>query len=98
MHGLEGGTSWHCSGTRGRPPLPGDSSAHSSAQYCALVPQWPICSGASPDQPPIMRMYFHQSVKDYILFQFAVPQTVGTASVSWIPAAAHEADNWVPDI
>mmetsp|Transcript_18671 Transcript_18671/g.36550 ORF Transcript_18671/g.36550 Transcript_18671/m.36550 type:complete len:333 (+) Transcript_18671:36-1034(+) len=34
-----------------------------------------LCSTSSPDQPPMMRMYFHTGIKDYILFESAVPSS-----------------------
>jgi len=51
------------------------SQCSSWNQYCKLVPSWPICSPNTTDGDPMMRMYFHWGVEDYVLFHGWVPTT-----------------------
>ena len=65
---------------------------------CTKIPKWPLCTGTS-STPPEMRMYFHASIRDYILFKFAVPETKGMYALAWIlvalAAVLHESFKWV---
>lgn len=67
-------------------------------QMCTKIPNWPLCTGTS-STPPQMRMYFHASIRDYILFKFAVPETKGMYALAWIlvmlAAVFHESFKWV---
>jgi len=42
---------------------------------CKQVPGWPICPGGSGQSEPIMRMYFHTGLEDYVLVKQWVPRT-----------------------
>jgi len=45
---------------------------------CEAIPTWSeLCPSTVVDQPPIMKMYFHTGIVDYILFQSWVPRTDG---------------------
>jgi hypothetical protein len=44
---------------------------------CSESPSLSLCSNNAPSDPPTMKMYFHLGIKDYILFQKAVPQNDG---------------------
>jgi len=41
---------------------------------CQTIPDWPLCSSSSGDEVPVMRMYFHFSILDYVLFKEWVPR------------------------
>jgi len=44
--------------------------------YCAYVPRWDLCGGGpGSNLPPEMRMYWHFSIADYVLFKEWVPRT-----------------------
>lgn len=43
--------------------------------FCKVVPDWPFCV-SSTQSPPIMKMYFHDGIKDYVLFKGWVPQNI----------------------
>lgn len=40
---------------------------------CTVVPGWPICTSSGKEKP-MMRMYFHASILDYVLFKEWVPR------------------------
>jgi len=42
---------------------------------CNQLPGWPICPGGSEDTEPILRMYFHTGLEDYVLVKQWVPRT-----------------------
>lgn len=43
---------------------------------CKVVPNWPLCDpNDNADAPPVMRMYFHTGIKDYVLFKEWVPKS-----------------------
>jgi hypothetical protein len=48
-----------------------------------LIPDWALCGATS--SPPEMRMYFHDGIRDYILFKTAVPKSRGAHSFGRIP-------------
>eukprot|EP00026_Physarum_polycephalum_P011422 Phypoly_transcript_11648.p1 GENE.Phypoly_transcript_11648~~Phypoly_transcript_11648.p1 ORF type:complete len:350 (+),score=34.02 Phypoly_transcript_11648:42-1091(+) len=51
---------------------------------CKDIPKWPLCSNVSPNNViPTMRMYFHNSIVDYILFESWVPTTNASYVISW---------------
>lgn len=52
---------------------------------CELIPDWSLCSSKhSSTKIPPMRMYFHFSFMDYVLFQNWVPDTSGSYAWTWI--------------
>jgi hypothetical protein len=59
--------------------MPDMSDCAQWQEMCESIPDWSeLCpSDASPDQPPLMRMYFHTGIVDYILFESWVPRTNG---------------------
>jgi copper transporter 1 len=55
--------------------MPEMPSCKDWSQMCAAdVKSWPELCVQQSDDPPIMRMYFHSGIKDYILFKEFVPQ------------------------
>jgi len=64
--------------------------------YCAItdIAEWPICPGSPSNPQPVMMMYFHWSILDYVLFEKWVPRTVWQYSMSllaiFIFAILHE--------
>jgi len=54
---------------------------------CVAIPDWPLCSSSTPHSPPQMRMFFHFSLADYILFQAAVPETPGQFALACFAVA-----------
>jgi len=65
--------------------MPDMSQCSSWNSICELVPSWPICDTNESSTGPIMRMYFHWGIYDYVLFMGWVPtsngQYVGTLMV-----------------
>lgn len=53
---------------------------------CSVIPNWPLCSSSAEGGGgiPMMRMYFHTGIEDYILFKQWVPTSSGYYVVSWI--------------
>jgi len=52
---------------------------------CKDIPHWPLCSNVSPNKViPVMRMYFHTGIVDYVLFKEWVPTTNASYALSWI--------------
>jgi len=49
---------------------------------CSLVPNWSICYQNIP--PPEMRMYFHTSIEDYVLFEQWVPRNYLEYIGTWV--------------
>jgi len=49
---------------------------------CDVVPDWPICP-AGGEGGPMMRMYFHTGIQEYILFKKWVPTSEGYYVGSW---------------
>lgn len=51
---------------------------------CESIPTWPLCSSDNNDDaPPIMRMYFHTGIKDYVLFKEWVPTSTAGYVGTW---------------
>jgi len=47
------------------------------SSYCASVPEWTICGGdpSNPNSAVEMKMYWHTTINDYVLFKSWVPRT-----------------------
>lgn len=41
---------------------------------CKVIPDWPLCASGPGEEMPMMRMYFHNSLLDYVLFKEWVPR------------------------
>jgi copper transporter 1 len=41
---------------------------------CKVIPDWPLCAASPGEEVPVMRMYFHNSLLDYVLFKEWVPR------------------------
>jgi len=41
---------------------------------CKVIPDWPLCASSPGEEMPMMRMYFHNSLMDYVLFKEWVPR------------------------
>jgi len=59
--------------------MPDMNQCSSWKMICSLVPGWPLCSTSteSSDFQPIMKMYLHTSIADYVLFKSWIPRTNG---------------------
>lgn len=53
-------------------------------QLCTQIPDWSICSDSDGVIVPMMQMYFHWSIYDYILFKTWVPYNALTYAISLI--------------
>jgi copper transporter 1 len=53
------------------------SQCSSWKDLCSQAPSLSICSSNSASDPPAMKMYFHTGIRDYILFETAIPETQG---------------------
>ncbi|KAI9103747.1 Ctr copper transporter family-domain-containing protein [Phlyctochytrium arcticum] len=53
---------------------------------CASSPNLPYCSssGGGSTDPPIMKMFFHTGLTDYVLFETWVPRTPAQYAGTWI--------------
>jgi len=65
--------------------------------YCASIPSWTICGGdiSNPNSAVEMKMYWHTTINDYVLFKEWVPRTtwgyIGTLLVCCAFAFVYEA-------
>lgn len=41
---------------------------------CQVIPDWPLCASGANGDMPMMKMYFHASIMDYVLFKEWVPR------------------------
>jgi copper transporter 1 len=41
---------------------------------CKVIPDWPLCASSPGDEMPMMKMYFHDGILDYVLFKEWVPR------------------------
>jgi len=59
--------------------MPSMTECSSWKMICSLVPNWPLCSTTSTfyTPEPVMEMYLHTQISDYILFKNWVPRTSG---------------------
>eukprot|EP01114_Cavostelium_apophysatum_P018846 TRINITY_DN5922_c0_g1_i1.p1 TRINITY_DN5922_c0_g1~~TRINITY_DN5922_c0_g1_i1.p1 ORF type:complete len:356 (-),score=45.74 TRINITY_DN5922_c0_g1_i1:37-1104(-) len=59
--------------------MPSMTQCASWKMICSVVPEWPICSMSPTDEGfiPMMQMYLHTNIEDYILFKGWVPTTIG---------------------
>ncbi|TPX57709.1 hypothetical protein PhCBS80983_g03618 [Powellomyces hirtus] len=51
---------------------------------CAATPGLSYCSSHSHDDPPVMQMFFHTGLADYVLFQKWVPRTPLQYAGTWL--------------
>jgi len=68
--------------------MPSMSQCSMWESLCQEVPMWPICqTGTSNDESmvvPIMRMYFHTGIVEYVLFQGWVPTNAASYAGTWL--------------
>jgi len=55
--------------------------------YCKVVSSWPICSVNSSTADPMMRMYLHWGIEDYVLFKGWVPTSSSQYFGTWVAVA-----------
>jgi len=55
-------------------------------EICALVPNWPICSEGS--DKPLMKMFFHWGIFDYVLIEKWVPNDTLAFIGTWLAVFA----------
>jgi len=53
-------------------------------KFCKKIPDWSLCSNTPGDIIPLMQMYFHWGIYDYILFKTWVPYNGLTYGISLI--------------
>ncbi|KAJ3323341.1 hypothetical protein HDV06_001861 [Boothiomyces sp. JEL0866] len=76
--------------------MPTMTQCSSYNAMCKAAPSLSWCTaGSSGNMPPMMQMFFHGGITDYILFQNWVPRNNGDYAIAWIitfiAAMLHEA-------
>ncbi|KAJ3019770.1 hypothetical protein HKX48_001786 [Thoreauomyces humboldtii] len=66
--------------------MPSMSQCAGWSAMCAATPGLTYCpsTSSSSSDPPVMRMYFHGGIVDYVLFESWVPRTKGQYAGAWI--------------
>ena len=64
--------------------MPEMSQCDAWNQMCSASPGIKLCDSNTKDSAPVMKMYFHTGIKDYILFENAVPGNNGTYALALI--------------
>jgi hypothetical protein len=62
--------------------MPGMSECVQWKTMCEPISDWPLCVN-SAESGPIMRMYFHTGILDYVLFKNWVPDTNAYYAATW---------------